>query len=162
GVSIAPSQACCQSVVPNQVYDPATQCCTPNGLQNRYPIADLGSCPERVANPGHVASSHICRSLHIPASFGLAHFSACCLAHDLCYDTCYSTVTGSGKSQADCDGEFQACLSAQCQQEYGGSRRLSAQCHHLARVYYEAALSAGGARAYAFLQERACECCGGD
>ena len=42
------------------LFDPATQCCEPAGVQPLYPIADLDLCPNRVPHPGHVPSFNGC------------------------------------------------------------------------------------------------------
>lgn len=147
-----------------QTYDSDTQCCTPGGVQNRYPIANLGACPDRVPHPGYTAGFNGCGpegsvvTYVIPGAFGLATFTGCCNDHDICYGTCLD-------NKANCDSTFLTCLNHQCnvayQQIFHGLPYddLYQDCLNVASVYY-AAVHFGGGSAFTAAQDGACDCCG--
>jgi hypothetical protein len=135
-------------------YNPATQCCTPSGLQQKWPIMNLDACPNRTEHPGHVSSANGCGaagSTRYPGRFGPVRFTLCCNGHDLCYDTCNS-------DRIACDNAFGGCLQAACSAIVPLGPHLYAGCVALAAVYYGAVLYAGG-DAYNAAQSTACDCC---
>jgi hypothetical protein len=146
-----------------QTYDSDKQCCTPSGIQGKYPITNLGACPDRVPHPGHQADFNGCGpegsviTNFIPGAFGLATFTGCCNDHDVCYGTCLDAKDG-------CDSTFLACLNHECnvwyQQIFHGVIYdiLYQDCLNVASVYY-GAVHFGGTGAYNAAQDGACDCC---
>lgn len=149
-----------------QLYDVATQCCTPAGVRPKHPLADLASCPERVAHPGAVCRPNGCGAAggqSFPAAFGAARFGGCCDGHDCCWGNCNS-------QRERCDGNFLDCLRASCDAAYppninglglDSNRIRRASCRATARSYFEGVQSERwGTPAWAAAQQAACDCCG--
>jgi hypothetical protein len=144
-----------------QTYDSNTQCCTPNGVQNKYPVSDISNCPDRVPHPGYTPGFNGCGSEgsvvtpFIPNRFGLANFLNCCNNHDICYGTC-------GDNKDACDVRFLGCLSRECSffRTVGGIGNdiLYEDCLNIASVYVGVA-HFGGSDAYNAAQSTACDCC---
>jgi hypothetical protein len=160
GVRIAYAQSTC--LCAGEPYDPQTQCCTATGVEAKYPITDLASCPARVPHSPHVPKFDGCGSSttspglypYIPNSYGLASFLTCCNNHDVCYDTCNTTKT-------NCDGSFLGCLTSACTVYLPLveiAPELYASCLAVADVYY-GAVAFFGTSAFDGSQQGACDCC---
>lgn len=147
-------------------YDPATQCCERTGIEQRYPIADLSHCPDRVPHPGHTPGFNGCGPAQgfsryiIPnkvGSFREVDFTPACNNHDICYDTCLS-------DKATCDRQFYGDMSTACAKAYPSDswydRRQRSACRWDAYVYYLAvSRTSTGRNAYESAQKEACDCC---
>src|SRR5262249_11919229 len=100
-----------------QLYDPQESCCTPTGVEPKWPIRNLDSCPSRVPHPGYVPTTNGCGpsgspvTPFIPNHFGLANFGSCCNGHDSCYGTCNNV-------RSSCDNAFLPCLRSACSRAY--------------------------------------------
>ncbi|MDQ1921094.1 hypothetical protein [Massilia pseudoviolaceinigra] len=149
-----------------QLYDVATQCCTPAGVRPKHPLADLASCPERVAHPGYVCRPNGCGAAggqSFPGAFGAARFGACCDGHDCCWGSCNS-------NRPRCDGTFIDCLRDACDAAYpprlnalglDSNRIRRSSCRATARAYFEGVQTdTWGTPAYLAAQQAACDCCG--
>lgn len=144
-------------------YDPAVSCCTPSGVQKKYPIVNLDACPNRVAHPNYVSTPNGCGPAnskitpYIPNNYGAANFLPCCNTHDTCYGTCNSSKGG-------CDNSFLSCLSGACDAAYSNIiyviLGIYQNCLKVAGAYF-AAVSLGGGGAYTNAQKLACDCCAG-
>ena len=148
------------------LFDPATQCCEPAGVQPRYPIADLSLCPNRVPHPGHVPSFNGCGpekgfgKYVIPNKIGPyrnVDFTQACNNHDICYDTCNS-------EKSSCDQGFLSDMTAACAVAYPGrgvyDRYMRHGCELDAYLYYSAvSKTSTGTDAYESAQSLACDCC---
>lgn len=144
-----------------QVYDPATACCTPSGVQAKHPVTNLAACPNKTPHPGYVSVPNGCGpaggaiSPFIPERWGRANFGACCNDHDNCYGSCNS-------DKGNCDDTFFGCLRDACNDAYLPLiifPSLLASCLVAAGGYYTA-VSLGGGSAYDAAQRGACDCCG--
>ncbi|WP_166880493.1 hypothetical protein [Massilia mucilaginosa] len=165
GIGMKQAWAAANCLCGRQLYDVATQCCTPSGVRPKHPLADLAACPDRVAHPGHVCRPNGCGAAggqSFPSAFGAARFGACCDSHDCCWGNC--------NSQRDsCDGNFHDCLRASCEAAYpprinvlglDSNRIRRASCRATARTYFEGVQSGRwGTPAYVAAQQAACDCC---
>jgi hypothetical protein len=146
--------ACCEEATPAQLYDPRVHCCTPFGLQLKYPIVDLAKCPNRVPHPGYVPGTNGCTL--VPDTFGAADFTACCNTHDICYGTC-------NRDRAGCDLALFACGQAVCLAAYPGAGRIETfkrrACLELVNTGLTVIQNAGQPF-YDAGQREACDCCG--
>jgi hypothetical protein len=152
-----------------QVYDPATACCTPSGVQKKHPITNLSACPNKVDHPGYVCRPNGCGAQggqQFPGSFGSADFLTCCGApgtsgagsHDCCWGKC-------NNGRRACDDAFLTCLQNACQTAYPGSGILDFikrnSCRAAALGYFAGVESPIiGTRAYEAAQSGGCDCCG--
>lgn len=144
-------------------YDPAVACCTPSGVQQKYPIVNLDACPGRVSHSGPAPTPNGCGPAnskltpYIPNNYGAANFLPCCNTHDTCYGTCNNAKSG-------CDNSFQSCLVGACDTAYSSLfyivLGIYQDCVSVANVYY-AAVSLGGGGPYTNAQKHACDCCAG-
>jgi hypothetical protein len=148
------------------LFDPATQCCEPAGVQPLYPIAELDLCSNRVPHPGHVPSFNGCGPAKgfshfvIPNKIGPTRnidFTEACNNHDVCYDTCNSSKSG-------CDQGFLADMTAACADAYPGRSRynqyMRQACVTDATLYfYAVSQTSAGTDAYESAQSLACDCC---
>jgi hypothetical protein len=167
-LGLRPAHAAADCLCGRQLYDPALQCCTPTGVQNKNPIADLARCPDRVASPSYTCVPNGCGAeggQSFPGGYGAASFIGCCSAHDCCYGTCRS-------NQGGCDSTFGNCMRASCDAAYppdivtlpGGitfdrNRVNRSLCRGQANAY-EAAVVNFGDDAHTAAQQNACDCCG--
>jgi hypothetical protein len=161
GIPIPQGNACCKTGGSEVLYDPVQGCCTPTGVQQKYPIVNLQNCPNRVAHPGFVPVPNGCGAqggIQFPGTWGNAQFTPCCNTHDICYGTC-----NSGK--ANCDSAFLTCLQDACRNAYPGSGLVESAkrnaCLGVANAYYQG-VNHGGQSAYDSAQREACDCCPGD
>ncbi len=100
-----------------RVYDPATQCCTKNGIERKYPIRNFESCREtrvpragvqaegRRRDAGQRAAPRFPTATGRPASYVPAEL------HDKCYDTCRS-------KRSECDEKFTKRMKHACTNTY--------------------------------------------
>lgn len=150
GLNLNEGEYCCLEA--DDPYDPQEECCTPDGIQPKHPIADLESCPERVPHPGYTPSANGCGAeggVHLP-NVGLAPgFEACCAAHDICYGTCNS-------DKAQCDQAFLGCMLAQC---LGYRDPVTTGACVPGAVELFAAVTAAGQTPWEEAQKEACDCC---
>lgn len=95
---------------------------------------------------GHKPSSNGCGTggFFVADDFG---FDACCVKHDLCYDTC-------GSLRHECDKSFQRCMNNICKQQKASVRdRCSSQAS-----LFALGGTAFGCDAFLTSQANACEC----
>ena len=135
-------------------YDPQTACCTPTGVVQKNPIADLTVCPNRT---GNTTPHELDGCTDVPDSYGAVNFVNCCNGHDICYQTCKS-------DKSSCDSTLGTCMSTLCDQLYPvGSGAIAAikraSCKSAA-VSYEAGVNVGAGKAYTARQKMFCDCCG--
>ena len=154
GLKSAWAQNCLCS---GQLYDPATACCTPSGVQPKHPVANLSACPDRRPHPGHVNYPNGCGAAggtKYPNRWGFADFGSCCNVHDNCYGTCNSSKGG-------CDTSFRGCLRDACLDSLLTllSPGLLASCLAAAEAYFLGVHFRGGGP-YESAQRGACDCCG--
>jgi hypothetical protein len=121
----AQSEACCNGTV----FETSDECCTAQGIQDKYPITNLEALPNRVPHPGYEPLANGCgpeNGIKVPDKFGRAKFVDCCNPHDRCYGTCNSPT------RLDCDITFGICLSEICLISFTGfplgDSRLYAAC----------------------------------
>jgi hypothetical protein len=157
-LGIRPAWAIVSCDCNGQSYDTDTSCCTPSGVQQKYPIVDLSACPNKVPHPGFVAVPNGCGPSGgaltpiIPNRFGSADFTQCCNTHDICYGTCNDV-------KSDCDNSFLACLQGSCRSAYSSKPVRLRACLSVANIYFRA-VSSRGENAYESAQKEACDCCG--
>lgn len=186
---LAPGQACCTTGSNATPYDVATQCCT-LGVQNKYPIQNIGDCPARKFHPSSTNPNEQdpptqdgCSDL-IPLALnalapgvvplppgietfilGVANnaFRRACNNHDTCYGTCDT----SPARRAQCDDKLRSEMRQTCQ----NNRLLRiwpayGLCVSAAQIMY-LGVSAGGGPLYDRAQRGVdghggCDCCVGD
>lgn len=152
-----------------ELYDTATQCCTPTGVRPKHPIADLAACPNRLPHPGYSCVPNGCGAAGgqgFPNSFGAAGFGGCCDGHDCCWGNC------NGGRNA-CDNTFLSCLQSSCDAAYPPTiRRIlgvdvdinriaRSSCRATALAYFQGVeTDRWGTPAYVAAQQAACDCCG--
>lgn len=125
----------------------------------KLPLMAVGSqpvvhCALHSRSPVHPAG-YCGTSWHEPLvrdRWGDANFSDACRQHDRCYETC-------GRSQADCDHEFERNMEAECRRTYPGGgidyvRRNS--CIGVANTYAVAVEQLGGPAYRDAQQHRGC------
>ena len=140
-------------------YDPNLACCTPTGVVQKNPIADLTRCPGKVPNATHTCVPNGCGSnggISAPNGFFAADFLPSCNDHDCCYDRCNSV-------KATCDTDFQTYLRAACMTAYSGTSFIESKkrgmCISTADTYYDA-VNKFGQSPYDAAQKQSCDCCG--
>jgi hypothetical protein len=141
-------------------YDPNLACCTPTGVVQKNPIADLTRCPGKVpTNPPHICRPNGCGGsggIGVPDSFLAADFLPSCNNHDCCYDSCNSV-------KATCDTDFQTSLRTACTTAYPGAGRLDSirreMCLSTANTYFNF-VDSRGQPYYDAAQRQSCDCCG--
>ena len=141
------------------VYDSSVACCTPTGVVQKHPIADLTRCPKRVKNATHTCVPNGCGGnggIGVPNSFGSANFEPSCNTHDCCYDQCNS-------DKAACDTNFRTSLLTACAAAYPGSGMVDSikrsSCNAAANTYY-GFVDSQGQKYYNAAQQQSCDCCG--
>jgi hypothetical protein len=143
----------------NRVYDSDLACCTPNGVVQKHPIANLADCPSRTANLAHTCTANGCGAagswVSPPQSYFGVSFLPACNTHDCCYDKC-------NQNKAACDTNFLSDLSAICTGAFAGTGTIQnikrGGCLSQARAYYNA-VSSYGQSAYDDAQKLSCDCC---
>lgn len=157
-LGIRPVFAASNCLCNGHVYDSDTACCTAAGIVPKHPIADLDSCPNRVANRSHVCMPNGCGGKggwRPPQRFFSADFAPSCNEHDCCYDVCRSV-------KSTCDSNFLNALTRSCQNAYPATDVLSAfrleYCLEAALTYYGFVVAAG-AKYYNAAQRESCDCC---
>jgi hypothetical protein len=142
-----------------QTYDPNTGCCTPTGVVQKHPIANLAQCPNKVPDPTYTCVPNGCGPAggpSVPNNFGAAQFRPCCNLHDCCYGSCNS-------DKKACDEDFGLCLFSECATAYPGENIIGfiirEMCVAVEETYRLAVSSLGG-DAYDAAQQQACDCCG--
>jgi len=140
-------------------YDPVTQCCTPNGVQQKFPIVNVDDCPNRVEHPGlppiNPNGCGAAGGRAFPNRFGPVNFRQCCDPHDICFGTCNS-------DRDDCDLDFLTCLLSACVTGLGSLAlipRLLLTCNAIATTYFIGVQSPFGTTAYENAQTARCDCC---
>jgi len=147
-----PEQGCCKG----QQYTPANQCCTQEGVQQKWPIVDLQKCPNRTSS-GQSPRVNGCGAEgsdlgSFAQQFGSADFRPHCNRHDECYDTCL-------RNKAQCDETFGSDLLAACNAAYRDRPVRADACRRVARTYILLVQSSWGLAAYNQAQQRVCQCC---
>lgn len=163
GLGLKEAWAAADCLCGGQLYDPATGCCTPTGVKPKYPIANLDSCPNRVAHSGYTCVPNGCGASggqSFPGSFGAASFISCCNGHDCCWGNC-------NNDRNDCDNGFLACLQASCDAAYPSTSILNkiknGTCRATASSYFLGVQTdKWGTPAYVAAQQAACDCCGAE
>jgi hypothetical protein len=154
GQAVQPAQSCtCNGVT----YDPQKECCTPAGVQKKWPIENLAACPNRVKRPEHVPTpTYGCGNAerNFPDRFLEANFVRCCNAHDICYDTCNT-------NRDICDRDLFICGTAVCLLAYPLGGPIRTTCLGIVEGAY-AAVRFKGQQYYDGAQKLACNCCEGD
>jgi len=141
-----------------QSYDTDVSCCTPSGVQQKYPIVDLSACPDKMPHPGFVPVPNGCGGAGsiftpiIPNRFGSADFTPCCDTHDICYGTC-------NKVKSQCDNNFLGCLQASCMAAYSDKPVRLKACLKVAGIYF-GFVDSRGQNFFDNGQKEACDCCG--
>jgi hypothetical protein len=172
GLGLKHAFAAASCLCDRELYDSATQCCTPTGVQTKYPAADLARCPNKTQVPGTIAVNGCgaAGGQSFPNSFfGTASFLNCCNNHDTCYGTCHRDNAKNG-----CDGAMQSCMNASCDAAYPPSfvdvplvgrvdtnKIKRGTCHSTASAYFAGVQTERwGVPAYNAAQRGACQCCG--
>lgn len=170
GIGMKEAKAAASCLCGRELYDSATQCCTPTGIKTKYPIADLAACPNRVEHKGPPCAGNGCGAegdWYVPNSFGAAAFVGCCNGHDCCWGKCNSNRNG-------CDQAFVGCLLQSCDTAYPPSitnlpvvgpvdmnKIKRGACRAAANKYFSAVQSTRfGTPNYIAAQQEACDCCG--
>lgn len=158
-IGIRPVWAAANCLCNGVVYDSDVSCCTPGGVVQKHPIADLARCSGRVPNAAHVCVPNGCGGnggVGVPNSFGAANFLSACNTHDCCYDRCNT-------SRASCDTNFQNTLLAACTAAYSGTGVMQSikrgSCNAAANTYYSF-VDSQGMTYYDAAQRQSCDCCG--
>lgn len=154
-----------------ELYDQASQCCTPTGIKTKYPVADLAACPNRTAHDGPPCLGNGCGAeggQAFPDSFfGGASFLGCCNGHDCCWGKCK-------EDRNACDMQLLACLQLSCDTAYPPLIRnlpvlgnvdvnkiKRGSCRSTASAYFAGVQSERwGTPSYIAAQQTACDCCG--
>lgn len=158
GTRCAPSEECCpgtKKMSRSRCYDPTKQCCTPvAGVLSKWPIKDVGDCPDRVPKKNHKPSANGCgpqNGIKVPDRPFVANFKPACDFHDICYETC-------GKKQSYCDRRFRTLMEDACDDQFEPESLRHIACYAAAETYYQA-VSRIGDEPYADAQKEACLCC---
>lgn len=174
GVVLAAGEACCRSGI-ETAYAVDQKCCTPTGVQPKYPITDLSACPNRVPHPGYALTTNGC-SVQAPLAAAVANgglltgtalafysnlFYAACNVHDSCYGTCNTGSGTDGSVKASCDSSFQANARQTCFVRFADRPVTRAACLRAASAFFHG-VRLGGGPFYAAAQREACDCCAGD
>lgn len=150
-------------------YDPEVQCCTPAGIQPKHPVADLASCPSRVAAKGYTCVANGCGAAggwKLISQYGSASFLGCCNSHDCCFGACLN-------DRHNCNLNFSTCMHANCDGAYppniatdpktGISYDLNlikrTACGAVANAYFVGVETNIGTAAYVAAQQAGCDCC---
>jgi len=139
-------------------YDPAKQCCTKNGIEQKYPIQNFERCRETRVK--HDAFKLDPKDLYCGPKgkraadhYGKANFLPACVEHDKCYSTCKSDKTA-------CDDAFTKAITAACNGAYGHDAKTLAGCMRTVADYTTAVtVGATVVGAYDDAQSEACQCC---
>lgn len=158
-LGIGSARAASNCLCNGHVYDSAQACCTAAGIVQKNPIAELRSCPAKVAHAGHVCSPNGCGSeggYRPPQGFFKANFVPACNAHDCCYDKCNG-------DKDECDLTFGFALKETCGAAFPGTDpgdvKLLNDCNQMAILFY-LAVSKFGQSAFDAVQRQSCDCCG--
>jgi hypothetical protein len=139
------------------IYDPATQCCTGYGIEQKYPIQNYTRCEKtRVPRPGYTPDVNGCGAKNgpkVPDHFKKASFLAACNAHDRCYGTCRA-------EKSACDDAFVAGITKACRDAFKKGSKNRRDCMETVKTY-ELGVRLGGTLvgAYDDAQSEACQCC---
>lgn len=169
GTAIQPNEACCSAESPSQSYDTRTYCCTEFGVQDKYPIANLDTCPNRVQNPDKPPMDNgICDPRFIPDTFPRrgkqrADFTHCCIEHDHCYSTCkHPGNLTDDQYKLVCDNEVLQCMETECRDAFArGGRRFACLAWVQTQITVLNFLPSF-VTGYKNGQKYACMCCAGD
>lgn len=108
-----------------------------------------------VEKPNHVPTTNGCGAppINVPDKpFGIANFTSCCNAHDICYDRCNPTEI----YRFNCDIAFLLCMLNECNQLSPAIRR--AACRTLAANGYNVVRSRIGKYFFCRNQYTICDC----
>ena len=118
GLGIRSSWAAGNCLCNGRVYDSDLECCTPSGIVPKHPIADLKTCPNRVANKSHQCTDNGCGGKYsryvVPQQYFGVDFKPACKIHDCCYDECNRVKSG-------CDTAFLNDLNRACNEAFPGT-----------------------------------------
>jgi len=140
----------------SRVYDPKTECCTKDGIEQKYPIRRYERCRKtRVPRAGYKPKGGGgCGpegGPKFPDGYKKASFLGACQAHDRCYDTCRS-------DRSECDEKFAKRVRRACASAYPVRGPKRHACMRRAELYSNAVIALGSV-AYAEAQSKACQCC---
>ena len=146
----------------SRVWDKKTQCCTEDGIAQKYPIKEMDyyRCEKtRVKRDGYEPPGNgFCGpdgGPRLPDGYGEANFLPHCQAHDACYDTCRSKKSKCDK--AFCKRLFKACKRAY-PKDKGKKGPMRIGCEERARDYCDGVVALGGG-SFNDAQSKACQCC---
>jgi hypothetical protein len=135
-------------------YNPETECCTESGVQQKYPMQNVGACDKTsVPRKDYQSKPNGCGPAghKFPSKFGKASFLAACNAHDSCYDRCKSSATAC--NDQFCDALMEACSSA-----YPAAGKNRSSCEAKADLYCTGVRLLGSGY-WEDAQKKACQCC---
>jgi len=153
------SEGCCNGVI----YNKTQKCCSPTGtlVGKGPPISNLADCPARVQDHAPVPDG--CSpfpSLEdeppVPGC-GPVLFQGCCIAHDICYQTCHGVDDPVQRS--NCDDAFSTCLINKCNSYFGAGTTCGNICGNIAIIYADVVHGSAGLTAYNDDQKNYCKCC---
>ena len=169
GIGVRTAKAAAECLCGRELYDPTTQCCTPNGVRTKRPIANLQDCPDRVPAKGYTCKPNGCGAeggRKFPSKLGRADILSCCNDHDCCWGECKN-------DRNSCDSTFQSCMESKCDNAYPPDLRVlpggitvdvnkisRGTCKAQAGAYFAAVNSRFATSNYEAAQKVACDCCG--
>lgn len=173
GLGMKSAWAAASCLCGRELYDNATQCCTPSGVKTKYPTPDLALCPNRTQIQGPIAVNG-CGPQggqgYPDSFFGTASFLGCCNDHDTCYGTC----SKESNAKNACDATMLGCMNGSCDAAYppnfvsipvigmvDTNKIKRGTCRSQSSAYFAGVQTQRwGVPAYNSAQRGACQCCG--